>query len=95
MLSHPHIVGTLELSTAYTWTSAEESLKVCTSKGIYRLSQMEKLTFEPKPSTILGVYSEIQSFITSIKHGHSSVLTDITTIKPTYEVIMSIIDRFL
>ena len=130
MLSHPHIVGTLELSTAYTWTSAEESLKVCTSKGIYRLSQMEKLTFEPKPSTILGVpyekihthnrtveylyarnnftptlsnnqiysqgyYSEIQSFITSVEHGHSSVLTDITTIKPTYEVIMSIIDRFL
>ena len=125
MLRHPHIVGTLELSTAYTWTSAEESLKVCTSKGIYRLSQMEKLTFEPKPSTILGVpyekihnqnksveylyarnnftptllnnqiylqgyYSEIQSFITSIEHGHPSILTDITTIKPTYEVLMRI-----
>ena len=55
MLSHPHIVGTLELSTAYTWTSAEESLKVCTSKGIYRLSQMEELTFEPKPSSIFGI----------------------------------------
>ena len=55
MLSHPHIVGTLELSTAYTWTSAEESLKVCTSKGIYRLSQMEELTFESKPSTIFGI----------------------------------------
>ena len=130
MLSHPHIVGTLELSTAYTWTSAEESLKVCTSKGIYRLSQMEELTFEPKPSTIFGVpyekihthnrtveylyarnnftptlsnnqiysqgyYSEILSFITSVEHGHSSALTDIATVKPTYEVIMSIIDRFL
>lgn len=130
MLRHPHIVGTLELSTSYTWTSAEESLKVCTSKGIYRLSQMEELTFEPKPSSILGIpiekvhtqnrtieyvyarnnftptlsnnqiysqgyYSEIQSFITSIEHGHSSVLTDITTVKPTYEVIMSIIDRYL
>ena len=55
MLRHPHIVGTLELSTAYTWTTAEESLKVCTSKGIYRLSQMEELTFEPKPSAILGI----------------------------------------
>ena len=55
MLSHPHIVGTLELSTAYTWTSAEESLKVCTSKGIYRISQMEELTFESKPSTIFGI----------------------------------------
>ncbi len=125
MLRHPHIVGTLELSTSYTWTSAEESLKVCTSKGIYRLSQMELLTFEPKPSSILGIpyekvhkhnktieylyarnnftpifpnnqiysqgyYSEIQSFITSIEHGHSSILTDITTIKPTYEVLMRI-----
>ena len=49
MLQHPHIIGTLELSTAYTWTTAEESLKVCTSKAIYRLSQMEELTFEPKP----------------------------------------------
>ena len=55
MLRHSHIVGTLELSTAYTWTAAEESLKICTSKGIYRLSQMEQLTFEPKPSTILGI----------------------------------------
>ena len=125
MLRHPHIVGTLELSTAYTWTSAEESLKVCTSKGIYRLSQMEELTFEPKPSSLLGIpyekihkhnktvehlytqnnfiptlpnnqiysqgyYSEIQSFITSVEHGHSSVLTDITIIKPTYEGLMGI-----
>ncbi len=55
MLRHHHIVGTLELSTAYTWTAAEESLKVCTSKGIYRLSQMEGLTFEPTSSTILGI----------------------------------------
>ena len=125
MLRHSHIVGTLELSTAYTWTSAEESLKICTSKGIYRLSQMELLTFEPKHSSILGIpyekvhkhnktieylyarnnftpifsnnqiysqgyYSEIQSFITSIEHGHSSILTDIASIKPTYEVLMRI-----
>jgi virulence factor len=55
MLRHPHIVGTLELSTSYTWTSAGESLKVCTSKGIYRLSQMELLTFEPKHYSILGI----------------------------------------
>ena len=29
------------------------------------------------------------------KQNETGVLTDITTIKPTYEVIMSIIDRFL
>ena len=90
---------------------------------------MEKLTFEPKPSTILGVpyekihnqnksveylyarnnftptllnnqiylqgyYSEILSFITSVEHGHSSALTDIATVKPTYEILMGI-DSFL
>ena len=125
MLRHPHIVGSLELSTAYAWTSAEESLKVCTSKGIYRLSQMEQLTFEPKLSSLLGIpcekvckhnktieylyarnnaaptlpnnqifsqgyYSEILSFITSIEHGHSGVLSDITSVEPTYEVLMGI-----
>lgn len=129
MLRHTHIVGTLELSTLYSWRSAEEPLKVCTSKGIYRLSQMELLTFEPKTSSLLGVpfekvhkhnktieqlytrntftptlpnnqiysqgyYSEIHSFITSIELGHSNTLTDFTTIKPTYEVLMRIKDLF-
>lgn len=125
MLQHPHIIGTLELSTSCTWTSAEENLKVCTSKGFYRLTQMEELTFESKSSSILGIplekvhkhnktieylfarnnfiptlhnnqihsqgyYNEIQSFITSIEHGHSGVLSDITTIQTTYEVLMKI-----
>ena len=55
MLRHPQIVGTLELSTAYTWTSAEETLKVCTSNGIYHLSQMEELTYESFSSCVLGI----------------------------------------
>ena len=55
LLQHPHIVGTLELSTAYTWTAAEESLKVCTTSGIYRLSQIEQLTYEPVAPTIFGL----------------------------------------
>ena len=58
MLQHPHIVGTLELSTAYTWTTAEESLKICTRSGVYNLSQMESLTFTPNPTTILGIPME-------------------------------------
>ena len=55
LLQHPHIVGTLELSTAYTWTAAEETLKVCTKSGIYHLSQMEELTFTPTSSTVFGI----------------------------------------
>ena len=58
MLQHPHIVGTLELSTACSWTDAEESLKVCTKSGIYRLSQMEELTFTPVFSTAFGIPME-------------------------------------
>ena len=58
MLQHPNIVGTLELSTAYSWTTAEESLKVCTASGIYRLSQMEKLAFIPTPSIVFGIPME-------------------------------------
>ena len=55
MFQHPHIIGTLELSTAYTWTAAEETLKVCTNSGVYNLLQMENLSFSPKSSSLLGV----------------------------------------
>ncbi|MBQ9286202.1 MAG: hypothetical protein IJ209_07990 [Bacteroidaceae bacterium] len=58
MLQHPHIVGTLELSTAYSWTAAEETLKVGTHSGIYHLSQMEELTFTPTSSTVFGIPME-------------------------------------
>ena len=58
MLQHPHIVGTLELSTAYIWTAAKETLKICTKSGIYTLSQMEELTFTPTSSTVLGIPME-------------------------------------
>ena len=58
MLQHPHIVGILELSTAYTWTDAEETLKVCTRSGVYSLAQMEELTFNPLPATIAGIPME-------------------------------------
>ena len=55
MLRHTHIVGTLELSTAYSWTDAEESLKICTKSGIYQLRQLEELTFTPTPFTVFGI----------------------------------------
>ena len=55
MLQHHNIIGTLELSTAFSWTSATETLKICTSKGIYNLTQMEELTYEPRPSIIFGI----------------------------------------
>jgi virulence factor len=130
MLRHPQIVGTLELSTSYSWSAAEESLKVCTRSGLYRLTKMEELIFTPSPSTIVnipieklrphdksvdylyqcnsftpilannpiysqGYYSELQSFITSVEHDTSNVLTDITTLKSTYEILMGIKRLFI
>lgn len=55
MLKHRSIVGTMELSTDYSWNGATETLSVCTKKGIYNLSQMEELTFAPKQQTIVGI----------------------------------------
>ncbi len=55
MLRHPKIVGCLELSTNHSWTTAEETLKVCTTTSIYRLSQMDLLTHESIPYTIAGL----------------------------------------
>ena len=58
MLRHEQITGTLELSTSYTWTDAEETLKVCTASGVYQLSQMEQLTYTKKQPSFLGIPME-------------------------------------
>ena len=55
MLKHGDIVGTLELSTGYSWDSAMETLSVCTQRGVYNLSQMEELTFIPKSHSICNI----------------------------------------
>lgn len=48
-------VGSLELSTAYTWAEAEERLIVNTQHGIYDLQQSEQLIYSPKSRSLLGV----------------------------------------
>ena len=55
MLRHGNTVGMLELSTAYTWSTANESLSVSTSKGVYELLQMEQLTFMHRQPVVCGV----------------------------------------
>lgn len=52
MLRHGHIVGTLELSTEHSWTDAGENLRICTSAGVYCLSQMEELSFVARQPSI-------------------------------------------
>ena len=55
MLQHTDIVGTMELSTAYNWTEAEETLKVCTHVGVYNMRQMDTLTYLPTAARPLAI----------------------------------------
>ena len=55
MLRHPGCVGTMELSTDYSWTDAAEELRVLTPDGAYRLEQAEQLTFAPRPARLIGI----------------------------------------
>lgn len=54
-LRHEAIMGILELSTAYSWQNAIETLTVNTERGIYELSQMETLMFTPKLGQVFGI----------------------------------------
>lgn len=54
LLEHGTTAGTLELSTAYSWTAAEEALTVNTCGGTYALRQTENLTYRPHPAAPMG-----------------------------------------
>lgn len=54
-LSHNGFIGSIELSTHYSWKNAEENLILNTTDGIYKMENMETLTFEKKSKTILSI----------------------------------------
>ena len=58
LLQHDKTVGTLELSTDYTWTTARESLYLVTSSAIYDLDNLDTLTRQPKQRTLFDVPME-------------------------------------
>lgn len=55
LLQHEKVAGVLELSSAYTWADAQETLTVNTRKGTYTLHQMEGLKFQPRPAAFCGI----------------------------------------
>lgn len=55
VLQHENVAGILELSSAYTWTDAQEALTVNTESGTYMLKQMEELAFQAKPSAFCSI----------------------------------------
>ncbi len=54
-LLHNGFIGSIELSTSYTWKNAEEKLIINTESGIYEMKNMEDLTFQNKSKTIFSI----------------------------------------
>ncbi len=54
-LNHGGFTGSIELSTNYGWKSAEENLIVNTEKGIYKMQNLEQLTFDKKTGTLFSI----------------------------------------
>jgi len=54
-LAHKSFVGTIELSTLYSWKNAEETLIINTDSGIYKMKNMEYLSFEKKSKTFFTI----------------------------------------
>lgn len=55
LLSHKKTKGIMELSTAYSWSCPEEYLQINTTKGEFRLEQMERLYYYPHSKKIAGI----------------------------------------
>ena len=58
MLSHGNVVGTVSLSTGYSWATPVEDLVVHTLSGVYTLSGIDTLTFQPMGGSFMGIPME-------------------------------------
>ncbi len=54
-IRHENIIGTIEISTAYSWTQPFEELLINTQRGVYEMKNHQSLIFSPKPQTVLSI----------------------------------------
>ncbi len=82
LLSHKEINGIIDLSTAYSWGKTEETLRLNTSAGEYRLDKMERLSFAAHPPKVMGIPLEKTGLFTtyeqviSLRDGFSPIATN-------------------
>ena len=74
-------MGTIELSTAYSWRNAMEELVINTKKGIYKSTNTENLTLEPKHGQIFNL--PLEKILS--KHSTSIDLIHRNSFNPTIE----------
>jgi len=54
-LVHKGFIGNVELSTQYSWKNAEEKLIINTLSGVYKMKNMERLTYEKKVGKLFSI----------------------------------------
>ncbi len=52
---HKDMIGTVEMSTSYSWNYPKETLSINTQKGIYEMINHLQLIYMPKPSNIMSI----------------------------------------
>lgn len=57
-LKHDRIIGSIEMSTQYSWDRPKEYMCINTKKGIYTMENHTQLIFEPKSGTVLSIPKE-------------------------------------
>ena len=67
MLSHGDTIGTMELSTGYSWAAPVEELIVHTRTGVYAMPSIDTLTFQPTGTSFASIPWE------KITHPHVAV----------------------
>ena len=80
LLKHPNnIIGSLELSSNYTWNNPSESLTINSKKNIFTITNNETVSTEKKMGSILGiplekVFNKPSVQLQQIRNGFSPIL---------------------
>jgi len=67
-VTHENIIGSVEVSTAYSWTQPFEELIVNTKTGVYEMKNHQLLTFAPKLQTILSI--PLEKIVSNLSEKH-------------------------
>jgi virulence factor len=54
-LKHRQVIGSIEISTNYSWSNAEETLLINTNSGIYTMMNHDSLTCQEKQGTLFSI----------------------------------------
>jgi len=121
-LKHGNVIGSIEISTDYTWQNSKETVAINTEQGVFELENHVSLTFQKKQASFLsiplekiwandielkylyqqnnfiptlnnnqvftmGYYTELSHFIKLCEGEKAKNLSELSQLKPTFELI--------